>query len=135
MAQPGASVDRRTIPHLHWQHKLGLAASTLGEIVFGLDDLEQAIATICITYKGSVPLQPEKCCDLLPYIDRAPAVAIPNLAREIWDGIAAWEPRVVVEKVVPRPLGDSRWLFPVSWYPRADVTRQIRLTEVTFGAP
>lgn len=128
-------LDRSRIPFVHWQMALdaGDGTSALGQIVTGLDDLHQAIRTIVLTEKGSVPLQPEKCTRLLPWIDRAPAVAIPNFTREIFDAITAWEPRIVVTKVSPVARGFSHWAFPVFWYPRADVSRQIQMTEVVYG--
>jgi phage baseplate assembly protein W len=49
-----------------------------------------------------VPLQRLKCTKLLPWIDKPPAVAIPNFSREIWNALTTWEPRIVVESVRPR---------------------------------
>ncbi len=125
-------LDRRTIPFLHWQPKIGrnLAATALGAIVHGLDDVEQAINTIVLTEKGSVPTEPEKCTRLAPYIDRRPDYAIPNISREIFDAIRAWEPRVIVERVVITRADFDHWRFPVFWRLRADVTRTIRQTVV-----
>ncbi|MEN5083737.1 hypothetical protein ABE438_14740 [Bosea sp. TWI1241] len=127
-------VDRTRIDYAHWQMKLGRGgASGLGRIVTALGDLEQAIHTIALTEKGSVPLAPEKCVALLQWIDRPPNEAIPNIARELWDAINTWEPRITVEQVTPIPVSASHWRFPVFWYPRADVTRELRLTEITYG--
>ena len=128
-------VDRARLPFAHWQMALSSGASDagLGQIVAGLDDLEQAINTIVLTEQGTVPLQPLKCTKLLPWIDKPPAVAIPNFTREIWDALTTWEPRIVVDSVKPRAASFSHWVFPVFWYPRADVARQIRMTEVKYG--
>lgn len=123
-------LDRRSIPYVHWQPRLGrgvaAASAPLGEIVHGIGDVEQSIMTIVLTEKGSVPGQPEKCCRLAPYIDRRPEVAIPNISREIFDAIAIWEPRVVVERVAIARVDFARWSFPVFWRLRADVAREIR---------
>lgn len=128
-------IDRRAIPFVHWQMALDGddGSSAIGTIVAGLDDLHQAIRTIVLTEKGTVPLAPEKCTRLVPWIDRAPAEAIPNFTREIFDAITTWEPRIVVTKVTPRAAGFSRWVFPVFWYPRADIAREILMTEVSYG--
>lgn len=128
-------VDRTRIAYAHWQMRLSPAGSSagLGQIAAGLDDLDQAIHTIVLTEKGTLPLQPEKCTRLLPFVDKPPNEAIPNFTREIWDAITTWEPRIIVESVTPMARGFSHWAFPVFWYPRADVSRQIRLTEVTYG--
>ena len=127
-------IDRNRIAHAHWQMRLGTFADpATGEIAAGLDDLEQAINIVVLTEKGTVPLQPEMCCRLLPWIDKPPADAIPNFTREIWDALATWEPRIVVTKVAPIARGFAHWAFPVFWYPRADVAREIRMTEVVYG--
>lgn len=127
-------LDRRDIGYLHWQARLGrgrlAGAAPWGEIVHGLDDVEQSIMTIVLTEKGSVPGQPEKCCRLAPYIDRRPDVAIPNISREIFDAIAIWEPRVVVDRVAIARVDFAQWSFPVFWRLRADVTRELRRTVV-----
>ena len=127
-------LDRRAIPYVHWQPRLGrgvdAARAPLGEIVHGLDDVEQAILTIVLTEKGSVPGQPEKCCRLAPYIDRRPEIAIPNISREIFDAIAIWEPRVVVDRVAITRVDFAQWSFPVFWRLRADVTRELRRTMI-----
>lgn len=125
--------NHRSIPYRHWQPALGLRGDTLGEIVHGLADLEQSIATIIHTEKGSVPDQPEKCVALLRWIDRPPAIAIPNITREIFDAIRQWEPRIIVDRVRITQESFSHFRFPVFWYPRADVARQIRVTEVTYA--
>jgi phage baseplate assembly protein W len=129
-------LDRRVIPYLHWQPRLGRNApdpqEALGRIVHGLDDVEQAINTIVLTEKGSVPTQPEKCTRLMPYIDRRPEYAIPNITREIWDAITAWEPRVIVERVAITREDFDHWRFPVFWRLRADVTRTVRRTVVAL---
>lgn len=128
-------IDRSRIPFVHWQMALDGrdGASAIGQIVSGLDDLHQAVRTIVLTEQGTVPLQPLKCTKLLPWIDRSPAEAIPNFTREIFDALTSWEPRIVVEKVTPKARGFSHWVFPVFWYPRADVSRTIRETQVIYG--
>lgn len=127
-------LDRRDIGYLHWQPRLGRglsgALAPIGDIVVGLDDVEQSIMTIALTEKGSVPGQPEKCTRLAPYIDRRPEIAIPNITREIFDAITIWEPRVVVDRVAIAREDFAQWSFPVFWRLRADVAREIRRTVI-----
>jgi uncharacterized protein len=124
--------DRHGIPYLHWQPRLarGVPQDVLGEIVHDLADVEQSIATIVLTEKGSVPTQPEKCTRLAPYIDRRPETAIPNITREIFDAITAFEPRVVVDEVLITQEDFGQFRFPVFWHLRDDVAREIRQTIV-----
>lgn len=121
-------LDRRAIPFLHWQPKIGRRAPAWGEIVDGIDDIEQSILTIALTEKGSVPTQPEKCVSLRPYLDRRAAWAIPYITRELFDGLTLWEPRIVVAQVKITPEDFDHYRFPVFWYPRGDVAREIRRT-------
>lgn len=123
-------LDRRTIPYVHWQTRLGRAMPRFGEIVHGIDDLEQAIMTIALTEKGSVPTEPEKCVELRPYLDRRPAYAIPYITRELFDAITLWEPRVVVEEVRVTAEDFDHFHFPVFWRPRGDVAREIIRTVI-----
>lgn len=123
-------LDRRTIPYLHWQPKIGRPAPAFGEIVHGIGDIDQSILTIALTEKGSVPTAPEKCVELQPYIDRRPGWAIPYITRELFDGITAFEPRVVVEGVQITFEDYDHARFPVFWYPRGDVLREIRRTVI-----
>lgn len=129
-------IDRATIPYLHWQPKSGLSAngfdaSVYGKIVHGEGDVEQAIASIIRTQKGTVPLAPEMCCDLASYVDLPPSIAIPNLTREIFDALRIWEPRIVVTRVdVKQSFSQLR--FGAFWYLRADVSKEVKRTDVTY---
>lgn len=128
-------LDRRTISHLHWQPRIGRnGADTLGQIVTGLDDVEQCINTIVLTEKGSVPTQPEKCTRLAPYIDRRPDYAIPNITREIFNAVRIWEPRVLVERVTITQEDFAHFRFPVFWRLRDDAARTLRETVVILPA-
>ena len=125
-------LDRRDIPFAHWQPRIGRDASAFGDIVSGVDDIEQCIRTIALTEKGSVPTQPEKCVSLQPYLDRRPSYAIPYIARELFDGLTLWEPRIVVAQVKITPEDFEHWRFPIFWYPRNDVLRDIRRTLIVL---
>ena len=128
-----AMIDRRAIPNVHWQMRLDrnkTGGAAIGDILVDGDDVEQAIGTIILTEKGSVPGQPEKCTRLAPYIDRRPDFAIPNITREIFDAITLWEPRIIVEQVKITREDFDHWRFPVFWRLRDDIARQIRQTIV-----
>ncbi|WP_217351996.1 hypothetical protein, partial [Ruegeria sp. HKCCD8929] len=63
-------LDRNTITNVHWQMKRTVEGSVWGEIAPDLDDLAQEIRQCILTPKGSVPLTPEKGCDLEQFRDR-----------------------------------------------------------------
>jgi phage baseplate assembly protein W len=119
------------INHLHWQHRvLAGTVGAWGEIVTGIDDLEQAIEIICLTPKLSVPTEPDKFCDALNYIDRPAPVAIPNITREIFDALRKHEPRIVVDRVEVEAVSFEHFKVPVFWRPREDVLGEIRQSNV-----
>ncbi|MFT4098990.1 MAG: hypothetical protein QM651_17860 [Rhodoblastus sp.] len=121
--------DLRTIEYVNWQHQRG----ALGEIVFGHLDPIQAVHAICITEKGTVPLEPEKCVRLMPWIDAPEPTAIPNLTRELFDAIKTYEPRVTVDRIVPSWMEDGRWKFLISLHLSADIDKKIVTIEVPYG--
>lgn len=121
-------IDKDKITHLHWSLRVGradpqsgLKPDTYGDVVFAVDDLSQSITNLILTPKGAVPTEPEKGVDLLGAIDKHPDIGIPYLTREIWDAIAIWEKRVVVEKVEVLTLAFSHFGTRVFWRPSQSV--------------
>jgi len=127
-------VDRRSITHLHWQLALDRSRLASGEVVVGLDDLEQEIRSLILTPKGSVPLNPEKGCDLAPYVDRPPAVGVPAMTREVWTALTTWCKRIVVEDVQVTMVAFHHFSIPVFWRPVESIADEIRRTEVDYVA-
>jgi uncharacterized protein len=118
--------NHSAIPYKHWQPKL----HALGGIVYDFDDIDQSIKTIVLTEKGSVPTNPEKCTRLATYVDRRPDYAIPNLTREIFDAVRAWEPRVEVSKVKITREDYAHYRFPVFWRVKGNILSEIHQTIV-----
>lgn len=117
--------------HLHWQHRVSPGPKAdWGAAVRGIADLEQSIRIICLTPKLSVPTEPEKFCNAFDYIDRPPAIAIPRISQEIWDALAKWEPRIVVERVEVEAVAFHHFRAPVFWRPREDVIGELLQTDV-----
>lgn len=129
------AISRSAIPFAHWSMRVGRDAPAFGKIVSQLADLEQGIANLVYTPKGSVPTEPEKGCDLIPFMDRPPAVAIPNLLRELWDGLLLWHPRITVREVKVEPVlateaGLTHFRVPVFWRPVAGVVEEVLRTDI-----
>ena len=119
---PRPPIIASTIPYAHWSMKVGRTAPAWGEIVHQLDDLEQGIANLLFTPKGSVPTEPEKGCDLLEIMDRPPAIAIPRIKGAMFESLFEWHKRIRVEAVDVRPVDDEEFGFshfhaPVFWFP------------------
>lgn len=132
-------INRHSIPYRHWSVKVsrrnaqtGEAPDTNGQIVAAVEDLDQAIANIILTPKGAVPTEPEKGVDWPGVIDRHEDIGIPLLTREIWDALAIWEPRIVVQNVEIERPAFSHFAMQVFWRPIESVLDDLRVTEVTF---
>jgi len=83
------------IKYADWQPKLNY----IGEISEGIDDINQCIAIILMTPKGSVPHRPDFGSDIYKYIDYPVNEAIPNIIRETIDTIKKWEERIDINNV------------------------------------
>jgi len=83
------------IKSVDWQPKL----DEIGNIVEGMDDIDQCIKIILMTRKGSDTHRPEFGSDIWQYIDYPVNEAIPNIIREAYDSIALWETRVQINSI------------------------------------
>jgi phage baseplate assembly protein W len=85
-----------------WSVKLG----SIGAVVQGIEDVEQCIAIILTTPKGSDPLRPTFGTDLWRFIDNPIGFAIPAVVREVTGSISMWEPRITLQSVSVTPAND-----------------------------
>lgn len=83
------------ITYVDWQPML----NQIGEAVEGIDDINQCIANIIKTRKGSVPHRPTFGSNVYQYVDYPISEAIPNIIREATDSITEWEPRVEIKQM------------------------------------
>ena len=82
----------------------GHPGSGIGSVVTGVDDVNQCIAIILTTPKGTDVLRPTFGTDLWKFIDAPISEARPALVREVTQSIMQWEPRVRVLSVTGLPL-------------------------------
>ena len=83
------------ITYVNWQPML----NQIGEAAEGIDDINQCIANIIKTRKGSVPHRPTFGSDVYQYVDYPISEAIPNIIRETTDAITEWEPRIQIKQI------------------------------------
>jgi uncharacterized protein len=86
-----------------WSLKLG----AIGSVVQGFDDIDQCIAIILTTPRGSDPLRPTFGADLWQFMDTPLNVAVPSIVREVTAAITTWEPRVTLQSVSVTPANDN----------------------------
>jgi len=125
-------LDRNTITHTHWQAKRTGDGPVWGEIASDLDDLAQEIRQCILTPKGSVPLKPEKGCDLDQYRDRPLNVRGLLVVAEVREALRLWVPRVQVHELTYTNSFEAIALN-VTWSPVEAVVEQFQTTEVTYA--
>ena len=85
----------------------GTPGAGIGNVVQGMDDVNQCIGIILTTPKGSDPLRPTFACDLWQYIDRPINSAVPAIVREVYNALSLWEPRIRVLSVSAAPIAGN----------------------------
>lgn len=100
----------KDIKYADWQLKL----NNIGEISEGIDDINQCIAIILTTQKGSVPHRPDFGSEIYKYIDYPINEAVPNIIRESIDAINKWEERISLVSV-NASIDESNVKIEVEW--------------------
>ena len=124
-------LDRSQIRAKHWQMKRTSEGAVLGGIASELDDLSQEIRQCILTPKRSVPLNPEKGCDLDQYRDRPLDVRQFLAAAEVREALTLWVPRIIVEGVSVAATF-SQIKINVTWRPLEAVLDDFIITEVDY---
>jgi hypothetical protein len=83
------------ITYVDWQLQL----NSIGGVAQGVEDINQCIAIILLTQKGSDPLRPTFGSDIYKYIDYPVNSAKANIIRETIRAIEKWETRVNIDSV------------------------------------
>lgn len=106
-----------TLPEIRaawWSPKLG----EIGEVVQDGEDINQAIAIILSTPKGTDPHRPEFASSINDWIDHPVNAVSAHLIREVYEALLRWEPRIDVTRVEVQPsyLGEiQRLLIRTEW--------------------
>ena len=121
------------IASVDWSLKL----NAMGEVVEGLDDVEQCVRIILTTPKGADPLRPTFGSDLWQYIDYPIDVAVPSIVREVTEAITLWEPRITLTSVTaaPDPNTVGRLMLTITWRLQlGSALTSSRTTTITLAA-
>jgi phage baseplate assembly protein W len=125
-------LDRNTITPVHWQMKRSPeGVALLGEISAEYDDLSQEIRQCILTPKRSVPLNPEKGCDLDQYRDRPMDVRHLFVVAEVREALERDVPRIVLREVIVE-TSFSQISIKVVWAPSEMVMGEFITTEVKY---
>ena len=98
------------IKYVDWQFKL----NGIGDVAEGVEDINQCIALILNTPKGSDPHRPTFGSNILKYIDYPVNIAKANIIRETIDAITLWEKRVKVDSVTVE-INQTQINIKVQW--------------------
>lgn len=108
------------ITYVDWQYKL----NQIGSVAEGAEDINQCIAIILTTRKGSVPHRPTFGSDIYKYVDYPINEAIPNIVREATDAITLWETRIKLQNVSVE-TSNSQITVKVEWTLKESKTKGI----------
>lgn len=125
-------LDRNTITNAHWQMKRTADGPVWGEIAADLEDLAQEIRQCILTPKGSVPLNPQKGCDLDQYRDRPMNVRSLFVIAEVREALRLWVPRVQVHEIT-HAASFASIALTVIWSPVETVLEDFQSTEVAYA--
>ena len=114
------------ITYVDWQLKL----NEIGSVSEGIEDINQCIAIILSTQKGSVPHRPTFGSDILKYVDYPINSAKANIIRETVDAITLWETRVNVDSVSVE-IDETQLKIKVQWSLKEDSSVS-STTEVSY---
>lgn len=98
------------ITYVDWQFKL----NKIGSVAEGVDDINQCIAIILTTRKGSVPHRPTFGSEIYKYIDYPVNEAVPNIVREATDALAIWETRIILNSVSVE-INKTQIIVKIEW--------------------
>lgn len=98
------------ITYVDWQCKI----NEIGSVAEGAEDINQCIAIILTTRKGSVPHRPTFGSDIYKYVDYPINEAIPNIVRETTDAITLWEIRIKLNSVNVE-INETQITIKVEW--------------------
>lgn len=98
------------IKYVDWQLKL----NTIGDVAEGVNDINQCIAIILLTQKGSVPHRPTFGSEIYKYIDYPINSAKANIVRETIDAINEWETRISID-TVNVSIGEAGINIQIQW--------------------
>jgi len=108
-----------------------LATANIGDVVEGIDDINQCIVIILSTKKGSDPFRPDFGSNIWEWIDRPLPLAVPNMKRAIFEAIGLWEQRVIVTKVEHAYQNEAGASAPVHAGIRFNISWKLRKSQTT----
>ena len=97
-----------------WSPRVG----EIGAVVQDWDDINQAIAIILSTPKGTDPHRPEFASSINDWIDHPTNTVTAHIVREVYQAILDWEPRIDIQSVTVTPSYQGeiqRLLISTQW--------------------
>jgi len=132
---PIGAMTLADITSADWSLELDAAGepgSGIGNVVQGVNDVNQCIRIILTTPKGTDPLRPTFAADIWRYMDAPIDTAIPAIIRELTEAITLWEPRVTVVSISATPVVGTD--TQAGAHLDVAVTWQLNLTAAGSGA-
>lgn len=104
-----------------------------GQIVQGIDHINQCINIVVLTRLGSDPLRPEFGCAACDKIDQPLSQSGTAIIKDVKDAINNFIPEIVVNKVEPA-AAVAALTINITWSFKSDAQiQQFQTTSVTYG--
>lgn len=113
------------ITYVDWQQKI----NSIGEVVEGAEEINQSIAIILTTKKGSDPHRPDFGSDIYLYLDYPVNEISAHIIREATDSITKWESRITINSITVN-LQESNISIYIDWTLKETITKGI--TQVSY---
>jgi len=113
------------ITYVDWQQKI----NSIGEVVEGAEEINQSIAIILTTKKGSDPHRPDFGSDIYLYLDYPINEISAHIIREATDSITKWESRITINSITVN-VQESNISVYIDWTLKETITKGI--TQVSY---
>ncbi len=113
------------ITYVDWQQKI----NSIGDVVEGAEEINQSIAIILTTKKGSDPHRPDFGSDIYLYLDYPINEISAHIIREATDSITKWESRITINSITVN-IQESNVSVYIDWTLKETITKGI--TQVSY---
>lgn len=116
-------VNVHEITEADWSQQLNAP----GEVVTGIDDINQCVLIILTTEPGTDPLRPDFGAGVMRWLDRPASEAVPRIKKDIYEALSIWETRIIVTKITHSISGEALTVV-VDWMTAAGDQSQGEVT-------
>lgn len=118
-------ITLKDISYIDWQVKI----NSLGDVVQGVEEINQSIAIILLTRKGSLPHRVDFGSNIHLYLDYPINEISAHIIRETTDAISKWETRITIS-TVNTEIAENSILINIEWTLKETIIKGI--TQISY---